>query len=78
MDGMSLKDDICRHDALMQPRRVTHQCCIAASCQPLGELLTRAAFMHDDDKGHDALMHYAVLKGLYSALMCYALCCYDA
>ena len=27
-----------------------------------GELLARAVFMHPDDQGHDALMHYAVLK----------------
>ena len=27
-----------------------------------GELPARAAFMHHDDQGHDALMHYAVLK----------------
>ena len=29
-----------------------------------GELLTRVAFMHHDDQGHDALIHYAVLEGL--------------
>ena len=29
-----------------------------------GELLARAAFTHHDDQGHDALMHYAVLKEL--------------
>ena len=28
-----------------------------------GELLARAAFMHHDDQGYDALMHHAVLKG---------------
>ena len=28
-----------------------------------GELLTRAAFMHHDDQGHDALEHHAVLGG---------------
>ena len=28
------------------------------------ELLARAAFMHHDDQGQDALMHHAVLKGL--------------
>ena len=32
-------------------------------CSP-GELLARDAFMHHDDHGHDASMHYAVLKGL--------------
>ena len=31
-----------------------------------GKLLARAAFMHYDDQGYDALMHYAVLKGLKS------------
>ena len=34
-----------------------HECSI-------GELLTGAAFMHHNDKGHDALKHYAALKGL--------------
>ena len=29
-----------------------------------GELLARAAFMHHDDQGYDALRHDAVLKGL--------------
>ena len=29
-----------------------------------GELLARAVFMHHDDKGHNALMDYAALKGL--------------
>ena len=29
-----------------------------------GELLARAAFMHHDDQGHDALRHDAALKGL--------------
>ena len=29
-----------------------------------GELLARAAFMHHDDQGHDALRHYAVSKEL--------------
>ena len=27
-----------------------------------GELLARAAFMHHDDLGHDALRHDAILK----------------
>ena len=78
-DGMSPKDDICRHDAPMQPRRVTHRCCIDASCRPFryqshrvgmmlecstGGLLARAAFMHHDNQGHDVLRYHAVLKGL--------------
>ena len=29
-----------------------------------GELLTRAALMHHDDKGHDALKQYPALKWL--------------
>ena len=29
-----------------------------------GELLTRAAFMHPDEQGHDALRHHGILKGL--------------
>ena len=33
-----------------------------------GELLARAAFMHHDDQGHDALRHHAVLKGLATHL----------
>ena len=36
-----------------------------------GELLTRAAFMHYDDQGHDALRHDAVLKGLRQLNMCH-------
>ena len=28
-----------------------------------GELLARAAFMHHEDKAHDALMHHTVLIG---------------
>ena len=67
-DGMSLKDDICRHDAPMQPRPVTGQGCIGASCIMLecstGELLVRVAFMHHDDKGYSTLKYYTVLKGL--------------
>ena len=27
-------------------------------------LFPRVAFMHHDDQGYDALMHYAALKGL--------------
>ena len=30
------------------------------------ELLARAAFIHHDDQRHDALRHYAALKGLTS------------
>ena len=36
---------------------MVHECCTA-------ELLPMAAFMHDDDKGHTLLKHYAALKGL--------------
>ena len=32
-------------------------------CNP-GELLTRAAFRHHGDQGHDAIRYHAVLKGL--------------
>ena len=32
-------------------------------CSP-GELLSRAALVHHDDQGHDALRHHAILKGL--------------
>ena len=32
------------------------------------ESFARAAFMHHNDQGHDALRHYAVLKGLGRAL----------
>ena len=28
------------------------------------ELLTDTAFLHHDDQGHDALIHYAVVKGV--------------
>ena len=33
-----------------------------------GELLTKAAFKHHDNKGNDALKHYAVLKGFLTSL----------
>ena len=56
VDGMSLKDDICRDDAPMQPR---HHADLLGQYQPLrvgmmlecstGELITRAAFMHHDN-----------------------------
>ena len=29
-----------------------------------GGILSRAAFMHHDEHGHDAFMYYAVIKGL--------------
>ena len=32
------------------------------------ELVTSAAFMHQDDKGHSALKHHAALKGLIKAI----------
>ena len=34
-----------------------------------GELLARGAFLHHDDQGHNALMHYAALKGLNKVLL---------
>ena len=33
-------------------------------------LLTRTAFMHYDDQGHDALRHNAILKGLKLDSIC--------
>ena len=42
-----------------EPRRVG----IMLECST-GELLARAAFMHHDDQGHDALRYHSVLKGL--------------
>ena len=42
-----------------QPRRVG----MMLECST-GELLTRAAFMHYGDQEHNALKHYAALKGL--------------
>ena len=74
-EGMSLRDDICRHDASMQhgaalvyhahPSGVSHTCRVdmMLECSP-GELVARATFMHHDDQRHDAVIHYAVLKGL--------------
>ena len=41
---------------------------IMLECSP-GELFARAAFMHHDNQGHDALRHCAVLKGLTVALV---------
>ena len=59
---MSLKDDICHHDA--DPLAVSQPCRVGMMLEhSIGELLTRAAFMHHDDQEHDTLMHYAVLKG---------------
>ena len=40
-----------------------HRVGMMLECSP-GELLARAAFMHHDDQGQDALRHDAVLKGL--------------
>ena len=34
------------------------------------EFLTRAAFMHRADQGHDALMHYVVFTGLLERWSC--------
>ena len=45
---------------LGQSRRVIMM--LECSC---GELLTRAAFIHYDNKGLNSLKHYAALKGLY-------------
>ena len=80
-----LKDDFCRHDAQMKSWRVTHRCCIGASCRSFGsvwsdrvlmmlecstgELPTRVAFMHHDSQAHDALKPYAVLKGLINMII---------
>ena len=46
-----------------QPRRVgmMHEC-------STGKLLARAAFMHHDDKWHNALKQYAALKGLIESV----------
>ena len=38
-----------------------------------GELIARAAFMHHDDQRHDALRHYAILKGFIHNNIHYAL-----
>ena len=69
---------LCRHDAWIQPWRVTHQCCIQASCRTYRvetllkglhdttmqhrELLAGAAFVHHDDKCH--LLATCILKWL--------------
>ena len=50
---------------VFQPRRVG----LVLECST-GELLARAAFMHHDNQGHDALLHHAVLKGLSHAACC--------
>ena len=42
-----------------QPHRVV----MMIECST-GELLARAAYMHHDDQGHDALMHHIVLEVL--------------
>ena len=70
---MSLNDYICRLDALAGAALVHHADHSGVS-QPhnvdmmhecsTGELLSRAAFMHHDDQGHDALKHHVVLKEL--------------
>ena len=83
---MLLKDYLCRHDVPIQPRRVTRRCCTGALSRPrrvimmlecsTGELLLMAAFMHHDDHGHDALMHYAAVKGqlTWCCVMCPGVC----
>ena len=38
-----------------------------------GKVLTRAAFTHHDDQGHDALMHYAAVKGITHQTVCVVL-----
>ena len=38
-------------------------------CSPYEcELLTRAAFLHHEDKGHTTLTHFGILKGLTVAI----------
>ena len=54
-------------DSVYQPRRV----CMMLECST-GELIPRDAFMHHDDKRHDALKQCAVLKGLS---LCLPTCC---
>ena len=65
---MSLKDELLARAALVhhaspmvasQPSRVS----MLLECST-GVLLARAACMHHDGQGHDALRHDAVLKGL--------------
>ena len=48
---------------LHQPRRVG----MRYKCRG-GELLTRAAIMHHDDKWHSTLKHHAALKGMVYVL----------
>ena len=66
---MSLKDDICRHGAPMQPPQVICQCADPSGVsQPhrvgimlelsTGELLVRAGFIHHDDH---AIVHMSTL-----------------
>ena len=40
----------------------SHRVGMMLECSP-SQLFARAAFMQHDDQGHDALMHYAVIKG---------------
>ena len=65
----------CYYEPPVQPLPIQHRCIMST---PLGVaqshwavrmlvcstgyLLTRASFMHHDDQGKDALMHYAALN----------------
>ena len=63
--------DICRPDTPMQPcqgyianHSGVYLPCTLWEAQVQHWQLVRAVSMHLDDQGHDALMHYAALKGL--------------
>ena len=76
---MSLKGDICHHDAPKQlaGAALVHHADSSLVCEPrrvgmmheysTGELLATAAFVHHDNKRHDALKHSAALKELAGA-----------
>ena len=71
---MLLKEDICRHDALAasvhhaNPWGVSQPVSVGMMLEcSTGELLTSACSM--TTKGHDALRHYAILKGLTEFLV---------
>ena len=66
---MSLKDDICCTGKLLAGAALLHHADPSGVPQPrrvgmMLELLTRAAFLHHDDQGHDPLRYHAILKGL--------------
>ena len=50
-----------------QPHRVSMMLECSIGELLAGKLLARAAFMHHEDQGHDALRHHTALKGLMSS-----------